>query len=136
MQEKVDEDIIEMRETNKSLSQELSKAERKASRLEKEVDQLKKALLEKTTALDETERELRQARRQAEEWHALHLKNGQGRKDAVKKAEGLQQQLAQLQRENLSLRQQLGDVQKKTAQERMVSDALTCEADKVEKEGR
>ncbi|XP_064326143.1 putative coiled-coil domain-containing protein 144C [Phalacrocorax carbo] len=114
VQEKVNEDIVEMQETNKSLSQQLSKAERKARRLEKEVEQLKKALWEKALALDMTERELRQAQKQAKERHALHLEKDQERKDAVKKAEGLQEQLAQLQSENHLLRQQLGDVNKST----------------------
>ncbi|KAK4809734.1 hypothetical protein QYF61_007102 [Mycteria americana] len=135
VQQKINEDIADMQETNKSLSQQLSKAERKASRLEKEVEPLKKALWEKTLALDMTERELRHARRQAKERHALHLEKDQERKDAIKKAEGLQEQLAQLRSENLLLHQQLGDVQNKTTQEQMVSDAFTCEADKVEKEG-
>ncbi|XP_075376733.1 ankyrin repeat domain-containing protein 26-like [Mycteria americana] len=115
----VHERMSQVLETNKSLSQQLSKAERKASRLEKEVEQLKKALWEKTLALDMTERELRHARRQAKERHALHLEKDQERKDAIKKAEGLQEQLAQLQSENLLLHQQLGDVQNKTTQEQM-----------------
>ncbi|XP_075376747.1 putative coiled-coil domain-containing protein 144C [Mycteria americana] len=119
VQQKINEDIADMQETNKSLSQQLSKAERKASRLEKEVEPLKKALWEKTLALDMTERELRHARRQAKERHALHLEKDQERKDAIKKAEGLQEQLAQLRSENLLLHQQLGDVQNKTTQEQM-----------------
>ncbi|CAM9398196.1 unnamed protein product [Bubo scandiacus] len=136
-QEKLHEDMAEMREENKSLSQQLSKAERKADGLEKEVDQLKSALLEKTSALDWTERELQKAKRQTLDWYGLCLLKDQKRADAIKKAEELQQQLAQLQSENVLLRQQLGDAQNKTAQERMVSGgASTCEADKVEKEVR
>ncbi|XP_064326649.1 putative coiled-coil domain-containing protein 144C [Phalacrocorax carbo] len=108
------ERISQVLQDNKSLSQQLSKAERKARRLEKEVEQLKKALWEKALALDMTERELRQAQKQAKERHALHLEKDQERKDAVKKAEGLQEQLAQLQSENHLLRQQLGDVNKST----------------------
>ena len=57
--------------------------------------------------------------------------------DAIKKAEELQQQLAQLQSENVLLRQQLGDAQNNSCLEQMVSGgASTCEADKVEKEVR
>ncbi|KAM6236740.1 ankyrin repeat domain-containing protein 26-like [Spheniscus humboldti] len=122
VQEKVNEDIVEMQEINKSLSQQLSEAESKASRLQKEVEQLKETLWAKTLALDMAERELGQARRQAKEQHALHLAKDQERKDAIKKAKGLQEQLAQLQSENLSLRQQLGDVQNKIAQERRVCE--------------
>ncbi|KAM6402778.1 coiled-coil domain-containing protein 30 [Rhynochetos jubatus] len=118
-------------ETNKSLSEQLSEAERKASRLEEEVVQLQKALAEKTVALRRAKRDVCRARRQAKEQHAVHLEKDEERKDAIQRAEGLQQQLDQLQRENLSLRQQLGDVQK-TAQGHVVSDAFTRQTDKVE----
>lgn len=104
-----------MMETNKRLSQQLSKAERKASRLEKEVGQLKETLQEKTLALHTRERELSQAHRQAKKRYALHFKKEQERKDAVEKAERLQQQLAQLQSENLSLRQKLRKAERKTS---------------------
>ncbi|CAM9756732.1 unnamed protein product, partial [Bubo scandiacus] len=122
-QEKLYEDIAEMREENESLSRQLSKAERKADGLEKEVDQLKSALLEKTSALDWTERQLRKAKRQTLDWYGVCLLKHQKRADAIKKAEELQQQLAQLQSENFLLRQQLGDAQNKTAQERMRTEA-------------
>jgi len=128
--------ISEVLEINKSLCQQLSKAKRKAGRLEQEVEQLKETLQEKTLALDRAERELHEARRQAKEQHALPPKNAEERKDAIKQAEGLQEQLSQLQSENLFLRQQLGEVRNKTAQEHKVSDAFICEADKVEKEVR
>jgi len=100
------------------------------------VEQLKETLREKTLALDRAERELHQARRQAKEQHALPPKNAQERKDVIKQAEGLQEQLSQLQSENVFLRQQLGEVRNKAAQEHKVSDAFICEADKVEKEVR
>jgi len=128
--------ISEVLETNKSLCQQLDKAKRKAGRLEQEVEQLKETLREKTLALDRAERELHQARRQAKEQHALPPKNAQERKDAIKQAEELQEQLSQLQSENVFLRQQLGEVRNKAAQEHKVSDAFICEADKVEKEVR
>ncbi|XP_074780617.1 uncharacterized protein LOC141969090 [Athene noctua] len=112
-----------MREENKSLSRQLSKAERKADGLEKEVDQLKKALLEKTSALEQAERELQRSKRQTEDWHDLCLMKDQKREDVTKKAEELQQQLAELQSENFLLRQQLGDAQNKAAQERMRTEA-------------
>ncbi|GAB0198668.1 ankyrin repeat domain-containing protein 26-like [Grus japonensis] len=72
----------------------LRKAERKTSGLEKQVDNLKETLSEKTLALEMRERELNQAQNQANE-------------------------LAQLQSENLLLRQQLEDMKNKTAQEQM-----------------
>ncbi|XP_074746075.1 uncharacterized protein LOC141952501 [Strix uralensis] len=123
VQEKLHEDIAEMREGNKSLSRQLSKAERKADELEKEVEQLKSALLEKTSALDWTERELQKAKRQTLDWCGVCLLKDQKRADATKKAEELQQQVAQLQSENFLLRQQLGDAQNNNCLEQMRTEA-------------
>ncbi|XP_068271176.1 coiled-coil domain-containing protein 30-like [Nyctibius grandis] len=112
----LNEDRIAMRETNERFSQWMSKGKKQAGRLGGEVEQLKKALRKKTWALAMAERELRQTQREAEEQHALHLEKDQERKDAIEKAKELQEQLAQLQMENLSLHQQLEDTQKKNAQ--------------------
>lgn len=130
------EGLDELRETNKSLSQQLGKAKIKARRLEKEVEMLKKALSEKTVALDRAERKLRQGQRQASKCHTLLLQKDQERADAIKDAEKLQEQLARMQSENLSLRQQLADVQNEATQAQLVSDAFTHEANTVEKEAR
>ncbi|XP_074704051.1 coiled-coil domain-containing protein 144A-like [Strix aluco] len=122
--------MAEMREENKSLSRQLSKAERKADGLEKEVEQLKNALLEKTSALDQTERELQESKRQtlhwcglSLEWYGVCLLKEQKTEDAIKKAEELQHQLAQLQSENFLLRQQLGDAQNNNLPEQMRTEA-------------
>ncbi|XP_074781048.1 ankyrin repeat domain-containing protein 26-like [Athene noctua] len=112
-----------MREEIKSLSQRLSKAQKKTDGLEKELDQLKKALLEKTSALDRAERELQRSKRQTLDVYALCLKKNKKRGNSIKKAEVLQQKLAELQSENFLLRQQLGDAQNKAAQERMRTEA-------------
>ncbi|XP_074781239.1 uncharacterized protein LOC141969407 [Athene noctua] len=116
------EENAQMREEIKSLSRQLSKSERKADGLEKEVDQLKKALLEKTSALEKAESELQQTKRETVDWYGLYLKNDQKREDVTKKAEELQEQLAELQSENFLLRQ-MGDAQNKAAQERMRTEA-------------
>ncbi|XP_035176591.1 ankyrin repeat domain-containing protein 26-like [Oxyura jamaicensis] len=132
LQEKLYREISEMQESNKSLSQQLSKAEGKASRLEKEVEQLKEMLQEKTLFLKTTERVLQQVRKQAKKCHGLCSQKPQVKKEAAEN-QVLQEQLAQLQSKNLSLCQQLEDMQKKTIQERMVSDVLKCKTDKVGK---
>ncbi|XP_074749358.1 uncharacterized protein LOC141954092 [Strix uralensis] len=123
VQGKLHEDMAEMREENESLSRQLSKAERKADGLEKEVEQLKNALLEQTSALDWTERELQESKRQTLDWYGACLLKEQKREDAIKKAEELQHQLAQLQSENVLLRQQLGDAQNNSCLEQMRREA-------------
>lgn len=137
VQVKLQEEIAETREENKSLSQQLRKAKTKADGLEKEVEQLKKALLEKTLALGWAEREVKIYKRQALDWHECYHMKDQNTENSIKKANELQQQLTQFQSANVVLQQQLVDVETKAAQEQMVSGgAFTCEADKVEKEVR
>ncbi|XP_064902719.1 uncharacterized protein LOC135577364 [Columba livia] len=106
-------------EANRRLQEDLNRAERKAARLEMEVNLLKKNIGRKTTALKTTTEELRRAQQQFEQSQALCIQVDQERKDAIQRAEGLQEQVAQLQDENLWLRQQLGDAQNKAAQELM-----------------
>ncbi|XP_071891983.1 putative coiled-coil domain-containing protein 144C [Anas platyrhynchos] len=116
LQEKLYRDISEMQESNKSLSQQLSKAERKASRLEKEVEQLKELLQEKTLFLQSAERTIEDVRKQAKKCHALCPQKAQLKKEAAEK-EVLQEQLSQLQKTNLSLCQQLEGMRNKAIQE-------------------
>nr|XP_021156744.1 ankyrin repeat domain-containing protein 26-like isoform X1 [Columba livia] len=104
-------------EANRRLQEDLNRAERKAARLEMEVTLLKKNMGRKTTALQTTREELRQARQQMEQSQALYMQADQERKDAVQRAEELRERVAQLQGENLWLRQQLGDAQNKAAPE-------------------
>nr|XP_013050148.1 ankyrin repeat domain-containing protein 26-like [Anser cygnoides] len=118
LQEKLYLDISEMQESNKSLSQQLSKAEGKASRLEKEVERLKEMLQEMTLFLKTTKQILHQVRKQAKQCHALCPQKAQVKKEAAEK-EVLQEQLAQLQSKNLSLCQQLENMQNEAIQERM-----------------
>lgn len=131
LQEKLYRDISEMQESNKSLSQQLSKAERKASRLEKEVEQLKVLLQEKTLFLQSAEKTIEDVRKQAKKYHALRPQKAQLKKEAAEK-EVLQEQLSQLQKTNLSLCQQLEGMRNKAIQE-TVSNVLKCKTDKVGK---
>ncbi|KAM6213308.1 ankyrin repeat domain-containing protein 26 [Sarcoramphus papa] len=123
LQDKLHHDLSDVRETNKSLSQQLSKAESKANSLENELHQFKQTLREKTLLLEMTQKELSQAQCQAKECdHARQLEKDQVSKFIIKQ-ESMQERLAQLQSENLLLRQQLEDMQNKgIIKEKVVND--------------
>ncbi|NWQ64570.1 ANR26 protein, partial [Neopipo cinnamomea] len=123
LQDKLHHDLSDVRENNKSLSQQLSKAESKANGLENELHQLKQILREKILLLEMTQKELSQAQCQAKEYdHARQLEKDQVSKLTIKQ-ESMQERLAQLQSENLLLRQQLEDVQNKgIIKEKVVND--------------
>ncbi|NXK22114.1 ANR26 protein, partial [Arenaria interpres] len=123
LQDKLHHDLSDVRETNKTLSQQLSKAESKANSLENELHQSKQMLREKTLLLEMTQKELSQAQCQAKECdHARQLEKDQVSKFIIKQ-ESMQERLAQLQSENLLLRQQLEDMQNKgIIKEKVVND--------------
>ncbi|NXO60947.1 ANR26 protein, partial [Aramus guarauna] len=123
LQDKLHHDLSDVQETNKSLSQQLSKAESKANSLENELHQLKQTLREKTLVLEMTQKELSQAQSQAKEYdHARQLEKDQVSKFIIKQ-ESMQERLAQFQSENLLLRQQLEDMQNKgIIKEKVVND--------------
>ncbi|NWU17540.1 ANR26 protein, partial [Cephalopterus ornatus] len=123
LQDKLHHDLSDVRETSKSLSQQLSKAESKANGLENELHQLKQMLREKILLLEMTQKELSQAQCQAKEYdRARQLEKDQVSKLTIKQ-ESMQERLAQLQSENLLLRQQLEDVQNKgIIKEKVVND--------------
>ncbi|KAM6425240.1 uncharacterized protein O9250_002726 [Rhynochetos jubatus] len=113
LQDKLHRDLSDVRETSKSLSQQLSEAENKANSLQNELHELKRVLREKTLLLETTQKELSQAQCQAKECdRARHLEKDQVSQFLMKE-ESMQEQLAQLQSENLLLRQQLEDTQNK-----------------------
>ncbi|XP_042647870.1 titin homolog isoform X3 [Tyto alba] len=123
LQDKLHQDLSDVRETRKNLSQQLSKAESKANSLENELHQLKQTLREKTLLLEMTQKELSQAQCQAKECdHARQLEKDQVSKFIIKQ-ESMQERLAQLQSENLLLRQQMEDMQNKgIIKEKVVND--------------
>ncbi|NWV46641.1 ANR26 protein, partial [Daphoenositta chrysoptera] len=123
LQDKLHQDLSDVREASKSLSQQLSKAESKANSLENELHQLKQTLREKTLLLEMTQKELSQTQCQAKEYdHARQLEKDQVNKLTIKQ-ESMQERLAQLQSENLLLRQQLEDLQNKgIIKEKVVND--------------
>ncbi|NXQ37374.1 ANR26 protein, partial [Alaudala cheleensis] len=123
LQDKLHHDLSDVREANKSLSQQLTKAESKANSLENELHQLRQTLREKTLLLEMTQKELSQTQCQAKEYdHARQLEKDQVNKLSIKQ-ESMQERLAQLQSENLLLRQQLEDLQNKgIIKEKVVND--------------
>ncbi|XP_030113081.4 ankyrin repeat domain-containing protein 26 isoform X5 [Taeniopygia guttata] len=123
LQDKLHHDFSDVREANKSLSQQLSNAESKANGLENELHQLRQTLREKTLLLEMTQKELSQTQCQAKEYdHARQLEKDQVSKLIIKQ-ESMQERLAQLQSENLLLRQQLEDLQNKgIIKEKVVND--------------
>ncbi|XP_052525335.1 ankyrin repeat domain-containing protein 26 [Tympanuchus pallidicinctus] len=123
LQDKLHHELSHAQETNKSLSQQLSKMERKANCLESELHQLKQTLREKTLLLEMTQKDLNQAQCQAKESDcARQLEKDQVSKFMIKQ-ESMQERLAQLQSENLLLRQQLEDLQNKgIIKEKVVND--------------
>ncbi|XP_072209796.1 uncharacterized protein [Excalfactoria chinensis] len=123
LQDKLHHELSDVRDSNKSLSQQLSKMERKGNSLENELHQLKETLQEKTLLLEMTQKDLNQAQCQAKEnEHARELEKDQVSKFMIKQ-ESMQERLAQLQSENLLLRQQLEDLQNKgTIKEKVMND--------------
>lgn len=100
--------------------------------LEQELEKYKKALAEKTAALNRAETKLCLVQREEKKGHALEVVRDQEGGDAIRKAEELQQELANLQRENLSLHHRLDDAWYKDELEHLVSDAFPGEADTAE----
>ncbi|NXM17719.1 ANR26 protein, partial [Ploceus nigricollis] len=123
LQDKLHHDLSDVREANKNLSQQLSNAESKANSLENELHQLRQTLREKTLLLEMTQKELSQTQCQAKEYdHARQLEKDQVNKLIIKQ-ESMQERLAQLQSENLLLRQQVEDLQNKgIIKEKVVND--------------
>ncbi|XP_050791943.1 ankyrin repeat domain-containing protein 7 isoform X10 [Gopherus flavomarginatus] len=123
LQDKLNHDLSNLRDTNNILSQQLSKVETKANSLENELHHVTHTLREKTLLLESTQRDLSHAQCQAKELdHARQIEKDQMNKCIVKQ-ESMQERLAQLQSENVLLRQQLEDMQNKgIIKEKVVSD--------------
>ncbi|KAM6415428.1 LOW QUALITY PROTEIN: uncharacterized protein O9250_005520 [Rhynochetos jubatus] len=122
-QDKLQRDLSDVQETDKSLALQLSETENKANSLQNKLHQLEQVLREKTLLLEMTQKELSQAQCQAKECdRARHLEKDQVSQFLIKQ-ESMQERLAQLQSENLVLRQQLEDMQNKgIIKEKVVND--------------
>ncbi|XP_051817395.1 ankyrin repeat domain-containing protein 26 isoform X1 [Antechinus flavipes] len=112
-----------LRDNNGVLSQELSKAESKANRLENELYQVRDSLREKTLILESTQRELNQTQNKAKELENKNQMDKEKLDRYIVKQESIQERLAQIQSENMLLRQQLEDAQNKgVIKEKVVND--------------
>ncbi|XP_027692320.1 LOW QUALITY PROTEIN: ankyrin repeat domain-containing protein 26-like, partial [Vombatus ursinus] len=124
LQDKLNYDLSSLREKNGVLSQELSKAESKANSLENELYRVRDSLREKTVILESTQRELNQAQYKAKELEETNQMKMKKLNKYVIKQESIQERLAQIQSENILLRQQLEDAQNKgILKEKVLSDA-------------
>ncbi|XP_046535315.1 ankyrin repeat domain-containing protein 26 isoform X5 [Equus quagga] len=113
LQDKMNFDISNLKDSNEILSQQLSKAESKVNNLEIELHQTRDVLREKTLVLEGVQRDLSQTQCQKKEIEHMY-QSEQGRVNKyIGKQESLEERLAQLQSENMLLRQQLDDAHNK-----------------------
>ncbi|XP_074049939.1 ankyrin repeat domain-containing protein 26 isoform X12 [Macrotis lagotis] len=124
LQDRLNFDLSSLRDNNGILSQELSKAESKINSLENELYQVRDSLREKTLSLESTQRELNQTQYKAKELQETIEMEKEKLNKYIVKQESIQERLAQIQSENMLLRQQLEDAQNKgIITEKVVSDA-------------
>ncbi|XP_039199892.1 ankyrin repeat domain-containing protein 26 isoform X4 [Crotalus tigris] len=123
LKDKLNHDVCTLRETNSSLSQQLGKAESKANSLENELHHANHSLREKNLLLDSIQKDVNQSQCQVKELeNAQQIAKDQINKFVIKQ-ESMQERLAQVQSENLLLRQQLEDFQNKgIIKEKVVTD--------------
>ncbi|XP_043944663.1 ankyrin repeat domain-containing protein 26-like isoform X2 [Protopterus annectens] len=122
-QDKLNQEISKLHEMNKHISLQLSKAETKVSSLENDLHRSTLSVTEKTLLLESAQRDLSQNQSRVKEVeNLLQLEKDQVSKYNVRQ-ESLQERLAQIQSENMLLRQQLEDAQNKgIIKEKAVSD--------------
>uniref|UniRef100_A0A4X2MBB6 CCDC144C-like coiled-coil domain-containing protein n=1 Tax=Vombatus ursinus TaxID=29139 RepID=A0A4X2MBB6_VOMUR len=124
LQDKLNYDLSSLREKNGVLSQELSKAESNANSLENELHHVCDSLREKTLILESIQRELNQAQYKVKELEHTNQMEKEKLNKCIIKYESIQERLAQIQGENMLLRQQREDSQKEeTFKERVLRDA-------------
>ncbi|KAM6156450.1 ankyrin repeat domain-containing protein 26-like [Erethizon dorsatum] len=113
LQGKMNSDISNLKDTNEVLSHQLSKAERKFNSLEIELHHTRDALREKTSVLEQVQRDLNQTHCQMKEFKHMY-QDEQGKVNKyMGKQESMLERLSQLQSENTLLRQQLDDAHSK-----------------------
>ncbi|EHB01988.1 Ankyrin repeat domain-containing protein 26 [Heterocephalus glaber] len=113
LQDKLNFDISNLKDNNEMLSQQLSKAERKFNSLEIELHHTRDALREKTSVLEQVQRDLKQTQCQMKEIKHMY-QDEQGKVNKyMGKQESIEERLSQLQSENALLRQQLDDAHNK-----------------------
>ncbi|XP_054844391.1 ankyrin repeat domain-containing protein 26-like [Eublepharis macularius] len=123
LKDKLNHDLFNLQETNNSMSQLLSKTESKTNGLENELHHVTHTLREKNLLIESIQRDLSQAQCQVKELENTRQMEKDQMNKYVIKQESMQERLAQLQSENILLRQQLEDFQNQgVIKERVVSD--------------
>ncbi|XP_062838457.1 ankyrin repeat domain-containing protein 26 isoform X8 [Anolis carolinensis] len=123
LKDKLNHDICTLREASNTMSQQLSKSESKANGLENELHQVTYTLREKSLLLESCQRDLNQAQGQVKELENARQAEKDQMNKYIVKHDSMQERLAQLQSENLLLRQQLEDFQNKSIiKEKVVTD--------------
>ncbi|XP_058525557.1 ankyrin repeat domain-containing protein 26 [Ochotona princeps] len=113
LQDKMNFEISNLKDSNEILSQQLSKAEREFNSLEIKLHHTKETLREKTLALDCVQRDLSHTQCQMKEMEQMYQKEQGKVSKYIGKQESVKERLSQLQSENMLLRQQLDDAQNK-----------------------
>ncbi|XP_065775211.1 ankyrin repeat domain-containing protein 26-like [Muntiacus reevesi] len=113
LQDKMESDVAHLKENNEMLSQQLSEAESEFNKLKIKLHYTRDDLREKTLTLERVQRDLSQVECQKQKIeHMYHKEQGKVSK-YIGKQESLEERLSQLQSENMLLRQQLDDAQKR-----------------------
>ncbi|XP_014639086.1 PREDICTED: ankyrin repeat domain-containing protein 26 [Ceratotherium simum simum] len=113
LQDKMNFDVSNLKDSNEILSQQLSKAESKVNSLEIELHHTRDVLREKTLVLERVQSDLNQTQCQKKEIEHMY-QSEQGKVNKyIGKQESLEERLSQLQSENMLLRQQLDDAHNK-----------------------
>nr|XP_020758471.1 ankyrin repeat domain-containing protein 26-like [Odocoileus virginianus texanus] len=113
LQDKMESDAAHLKDNNEMLSQQLSAAESEFNKLKIKLHHTRDDLREKTLTLERVQRDLSQAECQKQEIEHMYQKEQGKVSKYIGKQESLEERLSQLQSENLLLRQQLDDAQKR-----------------------
>ncbi|KAM8804070.1 ankyrin repeat domain-containing protein 26 [Rhynchonycteris naso] len=113
LQDKLNFDLSNLKDSNEILSQQLSKAESKLSNLEIELQHTRDALRERTLVLEGVQRDLSQTECQKKEFEHMYQKEQGKVNKYIGKQGSLEERLSHLQSENVLLRQQLDDAHNK-----------------------
>ena len=113
LQDKMESDVAHLKDNNEMLSQQLSAAESEFSKLKIKLHHTRDDLREKTLTLERVQRDLSQVECQKQEIEHMYQKEQGKVSKYIGKQESLEERLSQLQSENMLLRQQLDDAQKR-----------------------
>nr|XP_021526335.1 ankyrin repeat domain-containing protein 26 isoform X3 [Aotus nancymaae] len=113
LQDRMNFDVSNLKDSNEILSQQLSKTESKLNSLEIELHHARNALREKTLGLERVQTDLNQTQCQMKEMEQKYQNEQVKVNKYIGKQESVEERLSQLQSENMLLRQQLDDAHNK-----------------------